>query len=262
MKKYDCVFSMGEACLCASILDALNLRHFSAPFDWLYGATFEERMNLFLNDFENFLNQEDLEFYGQRDNPEPRDIYFNHQTKICLNHDFPLNVPLEKSFSGVKAKYNRRISRLFLTIKKSKNVLMVFMELPNSDKRVSLEKLKKLMAKVNKKFFPTKVDILYIKHNELMKDGVYTIQKITPTITVAECFNRIKGLKINYTGNLNNVKSIFSDIYCPEPYFSWLRHRLRKWGHELLKIFYRKRIKNGETYYRVFGIKVKCRRAS
>ena len=98
MKHYDCVFSFGEGCLCASILSKLGLRHFSSPFDWMYGATFEERMNILLNNFDNFLNKEDMVFVGQRDNPEPCDIYFNKRTQICFNHDFPLNVPLEKSF--------------------------------------------------------------------------------------------------------------------------------------------------------------------
>lgn len=49
-KKYDCIFSIGEACLYAGILAKLELRNFSSPFDWLYGATLEERIQIFLND--------------------------------------------------------------------------------------------------------------------------------------------------------------------------------------------------------------------
>jgi|GEM_PF-1419064 len=256
-KQYDCVFSLGEACLCATILSKLGLRHFSSPFDWMYGATFEERVNILLNDFENFLNKEDLSFVGQRDNPEPCDIYFNNRTKICFNHDFPLNIPLEKSFSNIKKKYNRRISRLFDTIKKSKNVLIVFMELPDSDKKASIDTLKDLMKKINNKFSDTKIDILYIKHNEDMADGIFYSEIINDNITIGYCFNRDKNASVNYTGNFNNVKMLFSEIKSDAPLWDNLKHSLSKYKHKLIRIFYRKRIKNGNTYIRFCGIKLK-----
>lgn len=256
-KQYDCIFSLGEACLCATILSKLGLRHFSSPFDWMYGATFEERMNILLNDFENFLNKEDLSFVGQRDNPEPCDIYFNNRTKICLNHDFPLNVPLEKSFSNIKKKYDRRISRLLNTIKKSKNVLIVFMELPDSDKKASIDTLKDLMKKINNKFSDTKIDILYIKHNEDMADGIFDSEIINDNITIGYCFNRDKNASVNYTGNFNNVKMLFSEIKSDAPLWDNLKHSLSKYKHKLIRIFYRKRIKNGNTYIRFCGIKLK-----
>lgn len=39
-KKYDLIFSIGEACSCAEVLRESRLRFYSYPFDWLYGSTF------------------------------------------------------------------------------------------------------------------------------------------------------------------------------------------------------------------------------
>ena len=103
--KYDVVFSLGEACLCATILKNLGLRHFSSPFDWLYGSDFQRRVDLLCNDFIGFLNKEDLKLIGKRENPEPCDVYYNQSTDITLNHDFPINGNLDVSFPKVKVKY-------------------------------------------------------------------------------------------------------------------------------------------------------------
>lgn len=39
-KKYDLIFSVGEARSCAEVLRESRLRFYSYPFDWLYGSTF------------------------------------------------------------------------------------------------------------------------------------------------------------------------------------------------------------------------------
>lgn len=236
MKKYDCIFSFGEACLCASILSKLGLRLFSSPFDWMFGATFEERMNLLLNDFENFLNKEDMSFVCQRNKPEPCDIYLNNRTNICFNHDFPLNVALDTSFPNVKAKYERRIKRLLDTIKNSKSVLLVFMELPNSDKKASVESLINLMEKINSKFNGPKIDVLYIKHDEDMKDRTFSIESISENITIGACFNRKRNSQINYSGNYKNVRLLFKDIRTNSSRWDMFKYRIRKYLHKLKKI--------------------------
>ena len=44
-KKYDLIFSLGEACLTATFLKKLSLRAMSTPFDWIAGGTFEKRVD-------------------------------------------------------------------------------------------------------------------------------------------------------------------------------------------------------------------------
>ncbi|MDR2067268.1 MAG: hypothetical protein LBP57_05565 [Endomicrobium sp.] len=38
IKEYDFIFSLGEACSCASALITLGFRKSSCVFDWLYGG--------------------------------------------------------------------------------------------------------------------------------------------------------------------------------------------------------------------------------
>ena len=43
---YDVIFSLGEACSCAQSLTKSDLRLYSCPFDWIWGADFLGRINI------------------------------------------------------------------------------------------------------------------------------------------------------------------------------------------------------------------------
>lgn len=60
-KKFDLIVSIGEDCSCTSYLRRCNLQKLSYPFDWLTNAPFENRIDLIINDFNDFLNIDDLE---------------------------------------------------------------------------------------------------------------------------------------------------------------------------------------------------------
>ena len=59
-QKYDIIYSIGRDCACAMYMKQANLRACSGPFDWLTNANFETRIDLILNDFQDFINKNDI----------------------------------------------------------------------------------------------------------------------------------------------------------------------------------------------------------
>ena len=134
--KYDLIFSMGEACSCSELIRLNNYQDFSYPFDWVAGLTFLERAKILANDFKDFINKEDLVKLEEKNNLENCFIYRNKTNNIYFYHDFYDNVDFDEMYIKVKEKYDRRINRLINNIKKSKNILIIYLETPikNHDK--------------------------------------------------------------------------------------------------------------------------------
>ena len=55
--QYDLIFSLGSACSCTETLRANKLQYYSYPFDWLYGNNFKGRIDIFLNDFQRYIDK-------------------------------------------------------------------------------------------------------------------------------------------------------------------------------------------------------------
>lgn len=119
-----------------------------------------------------------------------KDAYFNCRTKLIFNHDFKTGVPFDEMYNKVKMKYDRRIARTLSKVKSSKNVLLLFIE-DNKAKNefCGNDKLIELYNAAKKKYPKTNLDLLYIKHNRDLKPLEVVYDKITPNITVAECYN-------------------------------------------------------------------------
>ena len=58
-KKYDLIFSIGEACSCTEMLRKCRLQFYSYPFDWLFGSTFLNRIKMLCDDMKTFINKEE-----------------------------------------------------------------------------------------------------------------------------------------------------------------------------------------------------------
>lgn len=160
--KFDLFVSLGAACSCTQTLRDNRLQYFSYPFDWLYGSNFLGRVNILLEDFQFWLNKEDLEYAGKREFPLPCNIYKNLKTGIVFNHDFPLNISLDESFYEVKEKYSRRIARLLNQINTSKSVLFVYIERPDVREEVLQKDLIKAYELLQNKYPNTDINILYL----------------------------------------------------------------------------------------------------
>ena len=122
-KKYDVIYSIGNNCGCAMYLNMLGLRIASGPFDWVTGAnSLEERINIILNDFNRFIDKDDLICLnrGVHNNIS----YSNKYNDLIFMHDFDKNCLFDDMYPKVKEKYDRRIQRFIDNIK-SKKVLLI-----------------------------------------------------------------------------------------------------------------------------------------
>lgn len=164
-KKFDLIFSLGEDCACSSYLRRFNLQEYSYPFDWLTKADFFMRVNLLLNNFQGFLNKENLikldknAFQGEKD--EKNDYYWCKKTNFNFYHDFDNKMPFDEAFLCVKDKYQRRIQRLYKQIKSAKNILIVWW---SRDKHQDIDKVIKSCEMLSQKFNSQNLYMLLIEN--------------------------------------------------------------------------------------------------
>ena len=162
VKKYDVIFSLGSACLCSQTLRKLHLQFCSYPLDWITGDDFSNRIDLLASGFKDFFNKEDFALHPEWKETKT-DVYKNKRTGIIFPHDFPRNIPLESSYPDVKAKYDRRISRLIGNIEKNDRILIVYIDKPAKEQNaVSDETLKNGHARIVSRFPEKHIDLLYV----------------------------------------------------------------------------------------------------
>lgn len=164
-KKYDFIFSIGEACSCTQVLRHLGLQNASYPFDWLLGNTFVGRCKILTEEFKDFIEKEDLQF-----SHEARSLkcnaYYNKANDIIFMHDFLKSLDFEDAYPLVKEKYDRRIKRLLEKIKNSNSVLVVYLESPTSN-HIEISKQEILQGySILKEKFGDKINLLYIKNSK------------------------------------------------------------------------------------------------
>jgi hypothetical protein len=187
-KTYDFIFSIGGTCSCSRVLRRTGLQVFSYPFDWLYGSDFVGRVDILTSGFENFINLEDLGYARKRIHPGPADIYHNKINNITFNHDFPLDIPIEKSYPEVKAKYDKRINRLFEQIKKSEKILIAYIEPPRSQNKLQDNNMLNNMLiesykKLSERFPDKQIDLIYTTNCEEKKINDICTENISNNIT-------------------------------------------------------------------------------
>ena len=165
-KKFDLIISLGEDCACTSYLRRFNLQYNSYPFDWLTGAEFSKRIDLLCNNFERFLNIEDLKNITKKNTnlcDNRTDSYQNNYTNFNFYHDFLKEIPFETMFNKVKEKYERRINRMYSHIETSENILFVWW---SRDKHLENDNLKNAYEKLSKKFKNKSIYLLIIEYKD------------------------------------------------------------------------------------------------
>lgn len=173
--KYDIIYSVGMDCACALYMNKASIRKCSGPFDWLTGVDFNIRMELILNNFEEFFNKEDFVFLPKSKDPnigtdEECDYYQNMKTGFYFYHDFVID-KFEECFEDVKNKYIRRIDRFYKNIKSSKKVLFIY--LTHSEK-IDNEMIRFYQKKISDKF-GLKVDFLIIENDDKRENCIETV---------------------------------------------------------------------------------------
>lgn len=259
-EKYDFIFSLGAACLCTQTLRMCDLQYASYPFDWVYGSTLKERALMLKNSFPDWLPKDFLECVGEQLVEKiPKLVYKNSITGIVFNHDFSLHEDFEVSYPTVKAKYDRRIARLYKSIRASRTVLMVYIKQPNADVMETNEEIIEAQKNVSSKFPGVKIHLLYLNN-----DDNVPIEKGTDVEMLAEgvfrarfCYNAFN-VEIPYAGNFDVLKAFFSNLYLS---YKLLRplDRLNKWSlrHPVLSFFLSGRINaRGFQIIKVFRIRI------
>jgi len=210
-KAYDFVFPLGEACLGASNLKASLLREYSCPFDWVYGASFEQRVAILLNDFNGYFEKDKLEYkqYIKKIHSVPSICFINKEKSINFIHDFPPEneLNLDNYYSFTKEKYDRRINRLLSILKtKNLNILCVYIQLQIT--KISNDEIISLHNKLRKKF-KANIDLLFIRYEPSFRMDEFTLENLSENLFIADLNNRST---LSFTGNDRMLSLLLDNI--------------------------------------------------
>lgn len=161
--EYDAVIPLGMNCAMATQLKWRGLRQASFPFDWLLfqeDDALESIVTLLETRFENFLNKDYL--VDEESRIRTRILVTNTFFHIQFPHDFLQTID-ENELANVKAKYARRIDRLYDTIKQSDTVCLAI-----SGKKGFLEltKINATYERIRKLFPTTKIDLYIVSFED------------------------------------------------------------------------------------------------
>jgi len=127
-QKYDLIFPIGASCGCSQALRHAGLQHISLPFDWTAGRDLSTRADRIREEFAGWFERDTFELvtvpkFGH-------DTYWRDKWGFVPLHDLNTSQPLESQLPAVRAKYERRIRRLFRLIAGSRRVLAVHLDDP------------------------------------------------------------------------------------------------------------------------------------
>ena len=182
--KYDLIFGIGEACSCSQILRKCQLQFFSYPYDWLFGSDILKKTKILTDNYNDFINKQDLEDTGDNNKDEKNlcEIYYNKSNSIYFNHDFACNEPFEKVYEEVKRKYDRRIKRQIAQFEQSNRVLVVYLQTPNNRDVIDGNTLLEVHQMLKNRFPNQEISLLYLfcEHGnkkieyKKLSDNIYT----------------------------------------------------------------------------------------
>lgn len=174
----------------ANALEAAGLRRFSGPFDWMSGADFIQRFDLFLNRFRHYFDKSDLRFIGM-DPGNGRAVYMNDRTGLSYNHDFTNPDLFDAEYPAVAEKYARRINRVLEKMNGGGRTLICYAEFRTKAERQG-ESLEELIAKANAEY-GAPIDLFYARHNPKMRPGEIELRRVNENLFVAEYFAPLAG---------------------------------------------------------------------
>lgn len=119
---YDLIISLGDRCQVSRQMRLNHLQFKSYPFDWLLNDNISNLQNLFKEDFNNFLDRDDLVITEKN---ETNLVVYNKRTQYKHLHDFEYDT-IDKDYNIVKEKFLRRFERLKNHIENAKTVLFVY----------------------------------------------------------------------------------------------------------------------------------------
>lgn len=206
-KKYDLIFSIGAACSCTQTLRKCRLQYASYPFDWITGGSIVNRCKMLVNNLENFINKKDLIFQEEIEITKCN-AYINKYNDILFNHDFKISETFEEGYERVKLKYERRLNRLYKQIENAKNVLVVYVNLPNKE-NVTDDELKETYEILKNKF-GEKINLLYLYNTKDININNRISTKITDNIEKVTFDYNKYDLNVPYAVNFKLLRNYFT----------------------------------------------------
>jgi len=162
-KKYDVIISLGRDCTISYYLRHFQLQKESLPFDWLIIHSLESILQLFQNDFDDFLSKENLSYeLTWKEGLQ----YIDNKYKLSFRHDFIKD--FHNEFEDVVFKYKRRISRMQNKLSNAKKVLFVHQ---TKNIEYDLPFLKRFINTLNE-LYEAEISLLYI-----VNDSEFTAKK-------------------------------------------------------------------------------------
>lgn len=232
MVKYDLIYSLGADCAGAEYLKRHKLRLVSGPFDWLRGNSFEKRMELILNDFDDFLNLKDFVKLPKDEEvwvDDSNDYYKNVSTEFYHYHDFAKEVPIEQSIDAVRAKYEKRILRFYDKIIRAKNPLLVWL---SHNQKTENEVIKDLAGKLEEKT-GRRINFLLIEND----DEIIGVREVSIAPNIKKYKLRTKAFdsegNVTTLGNIAELDKLFSKIKISTS----LWHKLKRGILRLVSLF-------------------------
>lgn len=206
--KYDLYVSIGEACSCSLALRNSKLQFYSYPLDWVAKTDIIERVKFFENKFEHFIDKQDL-----APSFEVRNIsckaYHNNLTDMVFNHDFKNDVPFDEMYEIVKVKYQRRIDRVINQIKASEKVLFVYIQSPDTNKKIT-DKILIETQQLLESYFPNvKINLLCIMCNKDVPFGKMKKTQISQNIRILEFDYDMQNPEVPYAVKTKELDKVF-----------------------------------------------------
>ena len=219
IKPFDLCISLGNYCLPAMILDILNLRKYSFPFDWLSSVDLDKNLDWIINDFDGFLSYPDLVFPKDINCKDEHIRVQNIKTGISFVHDFTEDSLSE--FHSITEKYKRRCNRLLQSCA-NKRVLFLYVE-SNPDKSNYQENGEQLLSKlcqVQIKLQASKV-MLVVLHHQKKESGIINVFQTKNSSLYFYGSQKIKNFPMRHKEKLKfslQVKEILQTIAKQTPH--------------------------------------------
>lgn len=251
---FDLIISLGRDCACSTYLRKFNLQNESYPFDWLTAAPLRNRINLIVNNFQNFLNKEDLKFEPRDPNAQVFDSrcdnFENVQTKFKFFHDFPIGMNFDEAYELVHNRYQRRINRFYKKIQKAKRILFVWFgrkEDPDNeeliyckqeldkkfpDKKIFLLVLKNIKGQNNFTYENIQNNIIRVSYDTLEYDTLFPEKECIGNVKLNDKLFAKLSLKISKE---EKIKKIMYNFLVKYPSFIILNKPQRRLFREKLK---------------------------
>ena len=148
--KFDIIIPMGCYCASAQALKSVKKRSRSLPFDWVGPLSFDQAVRFLETGFEGFFEKEDLVKYEK--DTKKNVGYVNTRNNLLFLHDFKEVAHFDEEYVQLREKYERRIKRIYQTIRDSKDILYLHVHTPDMMDRLpadeelqaALERLRKM----------------------------------------------------------------------------------------------------------------------